>query len=63
MTERLTTMERAYQLARSAECATLADLRGRLSREGYGDVPMQIQGRELCRTLRRLMLESRTSRP
>ena len=60
MNQRPTTMERAYQLAGGGECATVAEIKTRLSREGYADAQMQIQGAALGAALRRLITASRT---
>jgi hypothetical protein len=49
------TIERAYQLARSGECATLADLRRRLSAEGCLQVTQHLCGRSIQQSLRRLL--------
>ena len=50
---KLTTMERAFQLAEASTCTTVEDIKNRLRAEGYeGD---QIDGRTLKRQLRALM--------
>lgn len=54
MTLRLTTVERAYQLARSGECATVSEIKARLRSEGYGDVAGQLYGPTIQRSLRQL---------
>src|SRR5665213_3438525 len=44
MDDRPTTIERAYQLAKSGECGGIADIKDRLRAEGYIDAPVQIYG-------------------
>jgi hypothetical protein len=61
MTFRPTTIERAYELARAGDCAHLSDIRARLKREGFADVPGQISGPTLLSALRRLCVAARTS--
>ena len=51
---RLTTIERAYQLARSGECATVSEIKSKLRSEGYGDVAGQLYGPTIQRSLRQL---------
>jgi hypothetical protein len=48
---RLTTLERAYELARSGACANVDDVAKTLKREGYYDVRSQLSGPKLRRTL------------
>lgn len=48
---RLTTLERAYELARSGECLNVDDVAKTLKREGYHDVRSQLSGPKLRRTL------------
>ncbi len=55
------TVERAYELARSGECASLEDLRRKLRREGHEAVLAHIQG-SLARELGRLIAESQDAR-
>jgi len=54
MTHRLTTIERAYELARSGECATVSEIKLRLKAERFDDVAGQLYGREIISALRRL---------
>ena len=54
MTHRPTTIERAFQLASSGECASLGAIRSRLQSEGYHDAASQISGPSLLRQLRQL---------
>jgi len=44
MNERLTTLERAFQLAKSGECASVAQIRERLKKEGYSDWQSHTKG-------------------
>lgn len=53
MITQLTPLERAFDLARSGECACVSDLRKRLRDEGYSDA--QVEGPTLTRQLRRLL--------
>ena len=52
------TVERAYELARSGECASIADIRRRLSSEGCEYVTRHLMGRTIQRELRELMADS-----
>jgi uncharacterized protein with von Willebrand factor type A (vWA) domain len=58
MNLRPTTLERAFELARSGECATVSDIRERLKREGFDSVAGQVSGRSLTEDLRRLCREA-----
>ncbi len=49
-------LERAYELARSGECATVVDIKAKLRLEGLDD--SQVFGRTLLAALRRLMAEA-----
>jgi hypothetical protein len=51
-----TAIERAFELARGGTCATVAEIRKRLSQEGYAQ--SQIEGQALAKQLRALILES-----
>jgi hypothetical protein len=51
--------ERAYQLARSGDCATITDIKERLKREGYWDVMGHLQGGSITAPLRKLLAEAR----
>lgn len=59
MTYRLTTVERAYQLAESGECANVGDIKRRLSSEGYSDVQGQLYGATITSALRKLCDKAR----
>lgn len=39
-----TTIERAFELARSGECASFSEVRRALKREGYADAVRQLDG-------------------
>ena len=54
MTEQ-TTIERAFELARSGECSSVNDLRQRLRREGYDAVHLHLHGSSINRQLIELM--------
>jgi hypothetical protein len=51
-----TTVERAYELARSGECAGVDAIRRALAREGYVDAPQQLSAPTLRRSLTKLCL-------
>ena len=52
MSNRPTALERAFELARSGECAGVSEVKARLRAEGFG--PEQITGPALSRQLREL---------
>ncbi len=54
---RPTTIERAYELARSGACRTVGDLKQRLSSEGYERVQDALYGPTLTAALRKLCQE------
>lgn len=54
MTHRPTTLERAFQLARSGEYGNISDIRRQLKIEGYSDAPSQISGPSMLKQLRKL---------
>lgn len=54
MSHRPTTVERAYELARSGECVGVAEIKLQLRREGHSDVAGQLYGRAITTDLRRL---------
>lgn len=56
---RLTTLERAYELARSGDCLNVDDVAKVLKREGYHDVRSQLSGPKLRRTLNSLCYASK----
>ncbi len=53
------TLERAFELARSGECASTAEIRLRLKREGHDQVEAHLQGPSISRQLRLLCEEAR----
>jgi hypothetical protein len=55
MDSRATTVERAYQLARSGKFRSITEIRHRLHTEGYVDANAQLSGRTLTDDLRRLL--------
>jgi hypothetical protein len=61
MTPRPTTLERAFDLARSGDCAGVADVVKQLSDEGFGTE--QITGPSLIRQLRELCAHHGGERP
>lgn len=54
-----TTLERAFELARSGGCASVQDIRRRLKSEGYDQVEAHLAGPSLGKQLRRLCEEAR----
>ena len=59
MDNRPTTLERAYQLAKSGEFVGISDLTTRLVAEGYANASEQLYGRTLLADLRRLCIAAR----
>ena len=53
---RPTTLERAYELARSGECRTVGDIKTRLQQEGHERVQDRLYGSSLTSALRKLCL-------
>ena len=51
-------LERAYELARSGECASVGDVRRRLKAEGYSGIQRSIQGPVLLKHLASLCTAS-----
>ena len=56
---RPTTIERAYELARSGTCESVNDIRAQLKREGHDAVEGHLSGPTIGRQLRTLCRESR----
>jgi len=54
-----TTLERAFALARSGECATVNDIRTRLRSERFDQVDAHLAGAAITRQLRDLCVEAR----
>ena len=48
---RITTIERAFQLARGGACRSIADIRSQLSAEGYDGVHSHLDGMSIKRQL------------
>ncbi|QPQ54239.1 hypothetical protein IC614_07655 [Allosphingosinicella flava] len=61
MTSSPTTLERAFALARSGECASVADIRARLKQERHDQVEAHLAGAAINRQLRALCGEARRS--
>ena len=57
---RLTTVERAYQLARSGECAGVKEIKERLLIEGFQNVSGQLYGSTITKALRLLCVAARS---
>jgi hypothetical protein len=51
---RPTTLERAYELARSGQCRTVGDIKSRLQAEGHERVQDRLYGGSLTSALRKL---------
>jgi hypothetical protein len=62
MNTRRTVLERAYDLAKSGDCAGVAAIRTRLKAEGYHDVDAALYGRTVATALRRHCLAARSER-
>ena len=62
MNDRLTTLERAFQLARTGEYAKVSDIRTKLLQEGYGDAGTQLYGPSLRRQLSALCVTARETK-
>ncbi len=63
MPNRVGTIERAYQLARSGDYGTVRQLRTQLEREGYFDAASQIMSPSLMRDLGRCCRAAQAARP
>ncbi len=57
------TLERAFELARSGECASTAEIRLRLKRERCDSVDAHLQGPAINRQLRLLCEAARRDQP
>jgi LmbE family N-acetylglucosaminyl deacetylase len=55
----ISTIERAYQLAKSGEFRTVSNIKDRLHAEGFTDGIAQVTGRTLTNALRRLISAAR----
>ena len=60
MTHRATTLERAYELARSGEHTTVGGIKAQLKAEGRHDVEGQLYGRTIQTALRNLCQQARS---
>ena len=58
---RSSTVERAYQLARSGQFRTVSEIKSRVRAEGYYDAIAQLEGRTISADLRRVLAASRAS--
>ena len=56
-----TTLERAFALARSGSCASVAEIRMMLKRERYDQVEAHLAGPSLSRQLRALCEKARSA--
>ena len=54
-----TTLERAFELARSGSCASVNDIRQKLKAERFDQVDAHLAGPAISRQLRALCLEAR----
>lgn len=59
---RISTIERAYQLARDGPCTSLTDIRRQLKRENHEAVDAHLSGRSLTRELIAMCRERRNGR-
>ena len=59
MNKPLSTLERAFELARSGECASTSEIRQRLKQERYDSVEANLKGPSITRQLRLLCEEAR----
>lgn len=55
---RPTTIERAYELARSGACRTVGDIKSRLQAEGYEGVKDRLYGASMTGALRKLCADN-----
>jgi hypothetical protein len=63
MSHRPTTIERAYDLAKSGEYATVGAIKDQLKREGFSDIAGQLYGPTIQRALRELCTASQAQPP
>jgi hypothetical protein len=57
---RSSTVERAYELARSGRFRTVGEIKIRVRAEGYYDAVAQLEGRTISAALRRLIVAAHT---
>jgi hypothetical protein len=55
----VTTVERAFELARTGQCRSITEVRNRLHKETFVDATAQLSSRALTRELRRLFATRR----
>lgn len=55
----ITTLERAFELAKSGECGGIQDIKDRLRSEGYTQIDDKLYGRTLARQLRAICAEAK----
>lgn len=60
---RITTIERAYELARSGPCANVDEIRAQLKRERFESVDGHLHGSMITGQLRALCRKKRTPAP
>lgn len=60
MTFRPTTLERAFELARTGEYTGISEIKARLNSEGYA--PSQIEGPTLVRQIKALCVQAQRER-
>ena len=58
-----TTIERAFELARSGSCASVNDIRQKLKAERFDQVEAHLAGPAISRQLRELCAEARETDP
>jgi hypothetical protein len=56
-------VERAFEIARSGDVASITVLRGILVKEGYSNVAQVLAGRSLKLQLARMITEARMTKP
>jgi hypothetical protein len=61
MTSRMTTLERAFQMARSGQFASVAEIKKQLGQEGFSVA--QVTGRVLSQQLKSLIRAAREEDP
>lgn len=61
MQNRPTTLERAYELARTGRCRTVSDIKQALASEGYDRIQDSLYGPTLGAALRKLCQEHYTA--
>lgn len=59
MSGRPSTLERAFELARSGEYASASEIRRQLKAEGYQDADKQLYGQSIVSQLRKICIEAK----